>query len=99
MKWWIAPKDTNKSPAPSPQPLAKYIPPDAPFENVAACVPQRVADGRGDFFELTGQAPLNWHRMDNGGAVTVELHTLPPGALALRWTGALRGVLILGRIG
>lgn len=84
---------------PSPQPLSRYVPPFVPFDTLAACMPQRVADAPGSFYDLVGHAPLNWHRMENGGSVTVELQQLPPGSLALRWTGGLRGLLVLGRVG
>lgn len=84
---------------PSPQPLSRYVPPFVPFDTLAACVPQRVADASGPYYDLAGEAPLNWHRMENGGGVTVELYQLPPGAVSLRWTGALRGLLVLGRVG
>jgi len=91
---------------PSPQKVSKYVPPHVDFSLIHSVVPQRVdvasrahSGAPKPFWEFDGPAPLNWHRMDNDGTTTVELHSLPPGAVSLSWTGKLRGLLVLGRCG
>ena len=81
----------------SPEPLRRY---QAPMDWSVAlgCVPPVLRHEPGRFFTFVGATPESWIALQNTPQVTSELRETPPGAVAVRWGGALRGLLLLGMV-
>lgn len=79
-----------------PVKLRDCVPGDVDLDlALAGAVPERLRSEPGGFYTFVGETPLSWPRLTE----SVTLHTLAPkngGPVAVRWTGALRGLLLFG---
>lgn len=48
------------------------------------------------FYTFVGDEPLGWSALVNSAETAGSLSDTPPGAVAVRWSGALRGLLLIG---
>lgn len=77
-----------------PEPLSRYTPP-VKFETAReGCVPPQLRLGPGRFDVFVGETPLSWHALTPAPSAAIE--GCAPGPVAVRWSGALRGLLLLG---
>jgi hypothetical protein len=81
---------------PAPVKLRDAVPRDVDLDLVlAGSVPERLRKEPGDFFTFVGETPLGWPRLTE--SVTLQLSSPKNGGpVAVRWSGALRGLLLFG---
>src|SRR5882672_6190794 len=75
----------------SPESLRKYVT-TVPIESVLGALPPSWQAMPGRFYSLMGEGPFAAHALVNLPKTTQALRDTPPGAVAVRWTGGLRGL-------
>ncbi len=78
-----------------PEPLGRYRP-EPSLETAHASVPLGRRSEPGRFHTFVGDEPLGWSALVNSAETAGSLSDTPAGAVAVRWSGALRGLLLLG---
>ena len=82
----------------SPEPLRHYVPP-VKYETVlAAVVPPSMRTHPGRFFQFVGDSPLSWTSLLHPREASLDLPSALSGAVAVGWSGGLRGLLLLGTL-
>ena len=84
-----------KEQLPCPEPLRRYTPPIA-LETALACAPTLWHQHPGRFFTWVGDTPLGVSALVNSPQTSAALESTPAGPVAVKWSGGLRGLLLLG---
>ena len=83
----------------SPEPLGHYVPPVLYETVLGAVVPPAMRTHPGRFLQFVGDEPLSWASLvPSSKEATLALPTSLSGAVAVGWSGALRGLLLLGTV-
>jgi hypothetical protein len=79
---------------PEPRALAEFTPRDVGIDlAIGGAVPERLRKEPGDYFTFVGECPHGWERLNDSRGL---LSSAPRGPIAVRWDGALRGLLLVG---
>lgn len=82
---------------PTPTALRSFVPEGVDAElAVKAAVPERLRREPGDFHTFVGDTPLAWQRLERVPSAPTWGTLAPRGPVAVRWEGALRGLLLVG---
>ncbi len=79
----------------SPQPLRRYLT-HTFYDTALACAPLELRARSGRFINFVGETPYGWTVLTNSPETAAELQSTPAGPVAVRWSGGLRGLLLLG---
>ena len=82
----------------SPEPLSHYVPAVNYETALGGVVPLVMHSHPGRFFQFVGDAPLSWTSLVHPREASLDLPSSLSGAVAVGWSGGLRGLLLLGTV-